>query len=58
MVMILAHLVQRKLYNPDNFNDLQYIIMDNGLFEKAQVSTKLMDCIELAENSGIQCEKL
>lgn len=57
-VMILAHLVQRKLYNPANFNDLQYIIMDNGLFEKAQVSTKLIDCIELAENSGIPVREI
>lgn len=40
-VMILAHLVKEGLYNPDVFCDKQYIIMDNGLYEGAQVSTSL-----------------
>lgn len=53
-VMILAHLVKAKKYDPQNFKcPSQYIIMDNGLFEKAQVSTSLLDCIHLAEDSGI-----
>ena len=55
-VMILAHLIDR--YNPENFNENQYIIMDNGLFEKAQVSTNLQDVIDLAENSGIPVNEI
>ena len=57
-VMILAHLVKKGLYIPENFNKDQYIIMDNGLFEKAQVSTELIDCINLAENSGIPVKEI
>ena len=38
-VMILAHLVKKGFYKPENFSEDQYIIMDNGLFEGEQVST-------------------
>lgn len=58
-VMILAHLVKAKKYDPQNFKyPGQYIIMDNGLFEKAQVSTSLLDCIHLAEDSGIDVDEI
>ena len=58
-VMILAHLVKAKKYNPQNFKYCgQYIIMDNGLFEKAQVSTSLLDYIHLAEDSGISVDEI
>ena len=53
-VMILAHLVKDNRYFKENFNFAdQYVIMDNGLFEGAQVSTSLLDCILLAQRSGI-----
>lgn len=58
-VMILAHLVKAHRYHPENFNYAsQYVIMDNGLFEKAQVSTSLLDCIHLAEDSGIDVNEI
>ena len=58
-VMILAHLVKENRYFKENFNyQGQYIIMDNGLFEKAQVSTSLLDCILLAERSGINVNEI
>lgn len=58
-VMILAHLVKAKKYDPQNFRyPSQYIIMDNGLFEKAQVSTSLLDCIHIAEDSGIYVNEI
>ena len=58
-VMILAHLVKDGKYRKKNFNDAgQYIIMDNGLFEKAQVSTSLLDCIRIAEDSGIRVNEI
>ena len=58
-VMILAHLVKDNRYFKENFNYAnQYVIMDNGLFEKAQVSTSLLDCILLAERSGIKVDEI
>lgn len=58
-VMILAHLVKDKKYDSEHFNyKHQYVIMDNGLFEKAQVSTSLLDCILLAERSGINVSEI
>ena len=57
-VMVLAHLVKKGLYKPENFNEGQYIIMDNGLFEGEQVSTNLEDLIALAENSGIPIKEI
>ena len=57
--MILAHLVQKGLYIREFFNSKsQYTIMDNGLFEKAQVSTNVLKCIEIAENSGIYVDEI
>lgn len=57
-VMILAHLVKKGLYNARNFNEHQYIIMDNGLYEEEQVSTGLEDVIMLAEKSGIPVNEI
>ena len=56
--MILAHLVKKGLYAPENFNKDSYVIMDNGLFERQQVSTSLLDCIKLAEQSGIKIDEI
>ena len=57
-VMILAHLVKKGLYKPENFSEDQYIIMDNGLFEGEQVSTNLEDLVKLAEESGIPIKEI
>lgn len=57
-VMILAHLVKQNYYKPENFYKIQHIIMDNGLFEGAQVSTDLADLILLAETSGIPVKEI
>ena len=57
-VMILAHLLKKGLYKPENFNEEQYIIMDNGLFEGEQVSTNLQDLIDLVEASGIPVKEI
>lgn len=57
-VMILAHLVKKGLYDPKVFKESQYIIMDNGLYENEQVSTGLMDCIRIAEGSGIPVKEI
>ena len=57
--MILAHLVKDNRYHKENFNQQgQYVIMDNGLFEKAQVSTKLLDCIHLAAKSDLHVREI
>lgn len=57
--MILAHLVKANKYRRENFIMAgQYIIMDNGLFEKSQVSTSLLDCIAIAERSGIPVDEI
>lgn len=57
--MILAHLVKDNRYFKENLSvPGQYIIMDNGLFEKAQVSTSLLDCILLAQRSGIPVNEI
>jgi hypothetical protein len=57
-VMILAHLVQAGMYSKYNFNNEQFIIMDNGAFEGMQVSTSLQACIDLAEQSGIPIKEI
>lgn len=57
-VMILAHLVKKNLYDPTNFDVSQIIIMDNGLFEKQQVSIELQDLIDIAEQSGIPVREI
>ena len=57
-VMILAHLVKKNLYDKKHFCDVQYIIMDNGLFEGEQVSTNLQDLIDLAERSEIPVDEI
>lgn len=51
IVMLLAHLFDK--YNPQYFNEDQWIILDNGIYENAQVSTNLEDLILMAENSKI-----
>ena len=55
-VMILAHLF--KQYKPENFNNNQYIIMDNGLYEESQVSTKLQDIVDMADRADFKINEL
>lgn len=56
--MILAHLVAKGLYDPKNFNQNRYIIMDNGAYESSRVSTSLKDLIDIARKSGIVIDEL
>lgn len=51
IVMLLAHLFTQ--YDPQYFNNSQYIMLDNGIYEGAQVSTNLEDIIKMAEESPI-----
>ena len=58
-IMILAHLLKDGLYDPKHFNKKhQYVILDNGLYEKSQVSNKLETYIELAETCGIEIHEI
>lgn len=56
MVMILAHLIDS--YDPEYFKNSQWTIMDNGLYEGAQVSTSLRPLIEIAESSPININEI
>lgn len=58
ITMILAHLLKKGLYDPSHFNRDQYIIMDNGAYEKSMVSNSLQDCIDIAEASGIPANEI
>lgn len=51
VVMLLAHLFDK--YEPKNFDKSQWIMLDNGIYENAQISTNLEDLITMAENSDI-----
>lgn len=55
-VMVLAHLIDK--YKRENFREDAYIIMDNGLYEKAQVSTDIKECIKLAEASELDIDEI
>ena len=55
-VMLLAHLIDK--YDPQYFSENQYIILDNGLYEGAQVSTKLKDIIKIAEKSNLPISEI
>jgi hypothetical protein len=55
-VMILAHLI--KSYNRKNFNKKQFIILDNGLYEGAQVSTDIKTLIKLAKKSRLPISEI
>ena len=58
-VMILAHLLKDGLYKPRYFNkEGQFVILDNGMYEKSQVSNKLETYIELAEKCGININEI
>lgn len=56
--MILAHLLEQHKYEPENFENCSHIIMDNGVYEHAQVSQDLEKLIELALNSGINVNEI
>ena len=56
VVMLLAHLISH--YNPAYFNEDQFIILDNGIYENAQVSTDIRDLIAMADNCGIPVDEL
>lgn len=55
-VMILAHLI--KEYDRKNFNKDQFIILDNGLYEGAQVSTSLKPLIKMAKKSKLPISEI
>lgn len=55
-VMILAHLLN--LYSPQYFHKDQFVILDNGLYENAQVSTDLRDLIKTAQESSIHINEI
>ena len=55
-VMILAHLLN--LYSPQYFHKDQFVILDNGLYENAQVSTDLRDLIKIAQESSIHINEI
>lgn len=55
-VMILAQLIKK--YSKKYFKKNQYIILDNGLYEGAQVSTDLADLIMMAEDSGLPIKEI
>lgn len=58
-VMILAHLLVKGIYDPKYFNRKgQYVILDNGLYEKQMVSNKLIDIINIAESSSIKVDEI
>ena len=57
MSMVLAHLVKKGYYKPKNFEN-SYVIMDNGLYEKQQVSTSLDDLIHIAVKSKIKVDEI
>lgn len=56
VVMILAHLLDKYDWSCFDFKH-QYVIMDNGLWEKQQVSTNLEDLIKLTESKGIEVDE-
>ena len=55
-VMLLAQLIND--YKKKYFNKNQYIILDNGLYEGAQVSTDLADLIMMAEDSELPIKEI
>lgn len=58
-IMVLAQYVKKGLYKYQYFGkDNQYIIMDNGLYEKQQVSTSLLELIRIAERSGLNISEI
>lgn len=56
--MILAHLVDQGKYDASNFDKCKYIIMDNGVYEHAQVSQSLSKLISLVKRSGIAVNEI
>lgn len=56
--MILAHILEKGLYDPDNFINCKHVIMDNGVYEKAQVSTDLANLITLVNGSNIIVDEI
>lgn len=50
-VMLLAHLL--KYYNPANIKKDAYVILDNGLYEEAQISRDVQHIIDKAEAAKI-----
>ena len=55
-VMIPAHLLN--LYSPQYFHKDQFVILDNGFYEDARVSTDLRDLIKIAQESPIHINEI
>lgn len=56
--MILAHLLEKNLYDYRNLNRNRYIIMDNGAYENARVSGSIKDLVNLIRQSKIVVDEI
>ena len=54
LIMILGHLMKKGLYDRKYFNNrYQYVIMDNGAYEKKEFTDKLSDLALIARKNDI-----
>lgn len=56
--MILAHLLEKDKYDPNYFKHNFRVIMDNGVYENAKVSNRILSLIELANSSDILIDEI
>lgn len=56
--MILAHLLEKGLYDYSALNRNRYIIMDNGAYEKSKVSNSMFDLVALANKSNVIVDEI
>lgn len=56
--MILAHLLEKDLYDPENLFACSHIIMDNGAYENSQVSKDINDLITLVGNHKVIVDEI
>ena len=56
--MILAHLLEKDLYKPENLFMCMHIIMDNGAYENSQVSKDINDLISLVSKRKVIVDEI
>lgn len=56
--MILAHLLEKDLYKPENLYMCKHIIMDNGAYENSQVSKNINDLISLVSKHKVIVDEI
>ena len=56
--MILAHLLEKGLYDPSQFKSNFKVIMDNGVYENAKVSDSIESLVKLANESNIIIDEI